>query len=104
MLVTSEEVFNQEIASTPLVVVKFSAEWCGPCKMLAPIVEELAGEYTDRVKFLNVDIDTTPEIAPRFGIRGVPTVVIFKDGQVANTVVGLQPKGRLQLAIDTALA
>lgn len=104
MQAVSEENFDKELESAIPVLVKFGAEWCGPCKQIAPVLEELSSEYADRIKFLSVDIDEAPAIAPRFGIRGVPTILIFRDGQVINTLVGNQAKGRLQLAIDTVLA
>lgn len=102
MIALNDENFAAEVA-TGITVVKFWAEWCGPCKSLAPVVDELANEYADKAKFASVDIDSTT-LAKNFSIRGVPTILFFKDGQVVNTIVGAQSKGRLQLALDTVLA
>lgn len=102
MINTTDATFDQDIVSDTPVLVKFGAEWCGPCKSIAPLLEELSKDYDGKVKFLSVDIDGT-SIAQKFNIRGVPTILIFKGGEVVNTIVGAQPKGRLQLAIDTAL-
>lgn len=102
MITATNETFDQELKSDIPVVVDFWAEWCGPCKQLAPIFEELASEYTGKAKFMKVDTDATT-LASRFNIRGIPTILIFKNGQVVNTIVGSQSKGRLQLAIDATL-
>ena len=78
------------------VVVDFWAEWCGPCKQLSPVVDELAEEMKDSVKVVKVNIDEAPEAPTKFGVRGVPTLMIFKDGQVVDTRVGGMPKSQLQ--------
>ncbi len=99
----TDENYEKELVVNEPVFVKFSAEWCGPCKMIAPVLEELAVEYEGKVKFINVDIDKT-SIASKYAIRGVPTMLFIKDGQVVNTIVGSQTKSRVQLALDTLLA
>lgn len=103
MIEATDATFEDTINTEGVVLVKFGAEWCQPCKVLIPTLSELETQYADTVKFASVDIDTT-NIAQRFAIRGVPTLLIFKGGTVINTLVGTQTKGRLQLAIDTALA
>lgn len=78
------------------VLVDFYATWCGPCRMLAPVVEQLAGEFAGRVKFAKVDVDEAPELAMRYQITGVPTLLLFQNGRVVDEVVGLAPLGALR--------
>lgn len=86
--------FDKEIAEG-VVVVDFFATWCGPCKMLTPVFEELSAELQGKAKFAKVDIDQSPDIASKFQVVNVPTVKVFKDGQVAKTLVGFRPKEAL---------
>ena len=101
----TDDSFNAEVvqSDTP-VLVDFWAEWWGPCKMIAPIVEELAEEFGDKIKFTKLDVDTNPQSAMNFGIRGIPTLLIFNGGKPVETVVGAVPKSVLKKKLDAALA
>jgi thioredoxin 1 len=101
MLTLTDENFDSEVA-TGVVLVKFSADWCGPCKMITPLLHELEETFKDKAKFASVDVDTT-SLAQKFSIRGVPTVLILSDGQVVNTLVGAQTKSRYELALNATL-
>ena len=91
-----EEVINSDVP----VLVDFWAEWCGPCKMIAPILDEIAKEYGEKLKICKIDVDSNPEIAPKFGIRGIPTLIIFKDGNAESTKVGAVSKSQLVEFVD----
>ena len=86
------------------VLVDFWAEWCGPCKMIAPILNEVADEYAGKLTVAKINIDQNSETAPRYGIRGIPTLLLFKNGEVAATKVGALSKGQLKEFLDANLA
>jgi thioredoxin 1 len=83
------------------VLVDYWAEWCGPCKMIAPILNEIADEYGDRLKICKLDIDANQETPPKYGIRGIPTLMLFKDGEVEATKVGALSKSQLAAFLDS---
>ncbi len=100
----TESSFDEVVlqAAVP-VLVDFWAEWCGPCKMLAPTIEELAGDYSGKAVVGKVNVDQNPGLAEKYGIRGIPTLIIFKNGENVEQVVGVQPKQALQELIDKHL-
>ena len=97
--------FETEVkGSDSPVLVDFGAEWCGPCRLLAPIVEELAQEYNGQLKVGTVDIDKSKQVAAEFGIMSVPTIIFFKGGEIVDKIVGLRKKAELKGKIDSILA
>ena len=85
------------------VLVDFWAEWCGPCRMIAPALEELSDELGEQVKIVKLNIDDNPDAPGKYGVRGIPTMILFKDGQPAATKVGAEPKSRIQAWLESAL-
>ncbi|MCK6413996.1 MAG: thioredoxin TrxA [Giesbergeria sp.] len=92
------------LKSTSPVLVDYWAEWCGPCKMIAPILDEVAGTYQGKLTIAKMNVDENREVPARFGIRGIPTLMLFKDGQLAATKVGAMSKAQLTAFIDQQLA
>ncbi len=100
----TEKTFQTEVLDAALpVLADFWAAWCGPCRMIAPIVEELARDYEGRLKVAKIDVDENADLAARYGIMSIPTLAVFKDGQPVSRIVGYAPKAELQRHIETAL-
>lgn len=97
----TDDTFEEEVlkASGP-VLVDYWAEWCGPCKMIGPVLEQIATEYSGRVRIAKLNIDENPRTPPKYGIRGIPTLMLFKNGQVEATKVGAMSKSQLSAFID----
>ena len=102
--VTTDQNFEKDISSqTVPVIVDFGAEWCGPCKQLDPILEEIAAENKDKLKIFKINIDENPMIPQKFGVRGIPTIMLFNDGKLIDTKVGSLPKSALESWIKSNL-
>lgn len=100
----TDEAFQEEVLQAPMpVLVDYWADWCGPCKMIAPILDELAEEYAGRIKIAKLNIDENPNTPPRYGIRGIPTLMLFKNGNVEATKVGAVSKSQLTAFVDSNL-
>jgi len=100
----TESNFEQEVISSDIpVVVDFWAEWCAPCKLLAPVIDELAEEYNGKVKFCKLDVDKNQQISMKYGIRSIPTLIIFKGGEAADQMIGFVPKYSITVKINTIL-
>ena len=101
---TSDTSFEQDVLSTDgPVLVDFWAAWCGPCKMIAPVLDELAGEYGEKIKICKMDVDANKQTPAKFNIRGIPTLMIFKGGKAEGTKVGALSKAQLKEFIDSNL-
>ncbi|KAB7622996.1 thioredoxin TrxA [Alkalilimnicola sp. S0819] len=101
--VTDATFEDEVINSSEPVLVDYWAEWCGPCKMIAPILDEVAEQYGDKLKVVKLNIDENPETPPKFGIRGIPTLMLFKAGAVEATKVGALSKSQLSAFVDSNL-
>jgi len=97
----SDDSFEQEVLqSEKPVLIDYWAEWCGPCKMIAPVLEEVASEYSDKIRVAKLNIDENPATPPKYGIRGIPTLMLFKNGEVEATKVGAVSKAQLAAFLD----
>jgi thioredoxin 1 len=100
----TDDSFEEEVLQSEIpVLVDYWAEWCGPCKMIAPILDEIVGEYAGKLKIAKLNIDENSATPPKFGIRGIPTLMIFKNGDVEATKVGALSKSQLTAFIDSSL-
>jgi len=99
----SDQSFATDVESTGTVLVDFWAPWCAPCKMIAPILEEISGEIGDKLKIAKLNVDDNPSSAAKYGIMGIPTLMLFKDGQPVEKIVGFQPKEQLMATISKHL-
>lgn len=100
----SDATFEQEVLKSSVpVLVDYWAEWCGPCKMIAPLLDEIAGEFTGRLKVAKLNIDENKDVPPRYGIRGIPTLMLFKNGAVEATKVGALSKSQLTAFLNQSL-
>lgn len=102
ILQLADDTFEQQVIKSDVpVLVDYWAEWCGPCKMIAPVLEEIASEYEGKVKIAKLNIDDNPATPPNYGIRGIPTLMLFKNGEVEATKVGAVSKSQLTAFIDS---
>jgi len=100
----SDDSFESDVLNSDVpVLVDYWAEWCGPCKMIAPILDEIAGTYAGKIKITKLNIDENPGTPPKFGIRGIPTLMLFKNGEVEATKVGALSKSQLTAFLDSNL-
>jgi len=102
--VTDAEFDSTVLQSDKLVILDFWAEWCQPCKMLSPTVEAIAGEYEEKIKVGKLNVDDNPNVATKYGIRGIPTLLFFKGGEVVQQMVGVKSKAEIKKVIDENLA
>ena len=105
ILNVNDDSFDEDVlnSDTP-VLIDYWAEWCGPCRMIGPIVEEIANEYAGRIKVGKMNVDLNPVVPPQFGIRSIPSLLIFKDGAVSDQIVGAVPKKNITEVLDKVLA
>lgn len=104
-IVISEQTFEKEVVRSDLpVLADFWAPWCAPCRMIAPIVEELAGEFAGRLKVVKIDVDENPDLASRYGVQSIPTLGLFRGGELTQRFIGYAPIATLQQKLEAALA
>ncbi len=101
LLTVTDQDFEQEILKSDVpALVDFWAAWCGPCRTVGPVVEELAGEYVGKIKVAKLNVDDNKQTPTKYGVRGIPTLMLFKDGQVVDQIVGAVPKTRIKEILD----
>ncbi len=104
VLKVTDQSFGDAVKSNKLLVVDCYADWCGPCRMIAPIVEDLANEYAGRVAFAKVDVDQSPDVSRQFHVSSIPTLLFFKNGEMVDRQIGALPKHALQARVESLLA
>ena len=95
--------FEKTLEDNEIVLIDFWAKWCGPCRMVAPIVEELSEEYSGKVNFVKMNTDENPQVPSKYGIRSIPSLLIFKGGELKGTIVGYRPKGEIKKRLEEAM-
>ena len=101
----SQQTFETDVLKSDLpVVVDFWAEWCGPCRFLSPLVDELASEYAGKVKFVNINVDQEPNVSMQYGVMSIPTLLYFKNGKIVDSTTGALPKDELKQHVEKLLA
>jgi len=101
--IQDETEFDSLLSSESLLVVDCTATWCGPCKLVAPLMDQLAEDYGDRIKVFKLDLDSNKSVAKRFGIRSIPAVMVFKQGEVMETLIGVKPYEEFKAAVERQL-
>ncbi|MFL6510128.1 MAG: thioredoxin, partial [Nitrososphaera sp.] len=102
-IVLTDSNFGSEVAKYPIMLVDFWAPWCGPCRMVSPIIEQLAKEYSGKIAFGKVNVDDNQRIAASFGIQSIPTLMLFKDGKAVDIIVGAMPKAQIEMKLKQQL-
>ena len=102
--VTDKDFADEVLQSDTPVLVDFWAEWCGPCRVLGPVIESLSQEYDGKVKIAKVDVDSSQQVAMQYGIRSIPTVMLFDKGQIVDTIVGVRPKSDYESSLSKVVA
>ncbi len=102
-MVLTDSTFNTEVSRHPLMVVDFWAPWCGPCRMVGPVIEQLASEYAGRAAFGKLNVDENPQVAGAFGIQSIPTILVFKNGRPVDGLLGAVPKSDIESKLEPYL-